>query len=52
MAEEKGVKHSTKAREHQVNCLAQMVEDKGKRGGGELAKATPPPTCYKYASSL
>ena len=33
MAEEKGVKHRTKVREHQVNCLAQMVEDKGRRGG-------------------
>jgi hypothetical protein len=43
-AEEKGVKHRTKAREHQVNCLAQRVEDKGRRGGGEAAKATPPPT--------
>jgi hypothetical protein len=33
-AEEKGVKHRTKAREHQVNCLAQRIKDKGRRGGG------------------
>jgi hypothetical protein len=31
MAEEKGVKHRTEAREHQINCLAQMVDDKGRR---------------------
>jgi hypothetical protein len=31
-AEEKGVKHCAKAREHQVNFLAQMVKDKGRRG--------------------
>jgi hypothetical protein len=35
MAEEKGVKHHTKAREYQINCLAQRVEDKGRRGGSE-----------------
>ena len=35
MAKEKGVKHSTKARKHQINCLAQRVEDKGRRGGNE-----------------
>jgi hypothetical protein len=35
MAEEKGVKHHTKAMEHQINCLAQRVEDKGRRGGSE-----------------
>ena len=29
------VKHSTKAREHQVNCLVQRVEDKGKKGGNK-----------------
>ena len=34
-AEEKGVKHHTKAREYQVYCLAQRVEDKGWRGGSE-----------------
>ena len=34
-AEEKGVKDRTKAREHQVNCLTQRVEDKGRRGGSE-----------------
>jgi hypothetical protein len=31
--EEKGVKHRTKAREHQINCLVQMVDDKGRREG-------------------
>jgi hypothetical protein len=41
-AKEKGVKHRTKVREHQVNCLAQRVEDNERRG---VAKATPPPTC-------
>jgi hypothetical protein len=41
---EKGVKYHTKAMEHQVNCLAQRVEDK-RRGGGEATKATPPPSC-------
>jgi hypothetical protein len=39
------MKHGTKVMEYQVNCLAQRVEDKGKRGGGEAVKATPPPTC-------
>jgi hypothetical protein len=39
--EEKEVKHRTKAREHQINCLVQRVEDKG---GREVAKATPLPT--------
>jgi hypothetical protein len=34
-AEEKMVKHRTKARVHQVNCLTQRVEDKGRRGGSE-----------------
>ena len=34
-AEEKRVKHCTKGREHQVNCLAQRVEDKEGRGGSE-----------------
>ena len=33
--EEKGEKHITMAMEHQVNCLAQSVEDKGRRGGNE-----------------
>jgi hypothetical protein len=42
---EKGVKYRTKVREYQVNCLAQRVEDKKRRGGGEATKATPPPTC-------
>jgi hypothetical protein len=35
MAKEKGVKHRTKVRKYQVNCIAQRVEDKGRRGGSE-----------------
>ena len=35
MAKENGVKHCTKAREHQVNCQVQKVEDRGKRGGSK-----------------
>jgi hypothetical protein len=31
------------AREHQVNCLTQRVENKGRRGGSE--GSPPPPTC-------
>ena len=34
-AEENGVKHSAKVKDYQVNCLAQMVEDKERRGGSE-----------------
>ena len=29
------VKHCTKTTEHQVNCLAQKVKDKGRRGGNK-----------------
>ena len=35
MAEEKGVKHRTKAIKHLINCLTQKVEDKRRRGGSE-----------------
>jgi hypothetical protein len=35
MVKEKGVKHRTKVKEYQVNCLVQRVEDKGRRGGSE-----------------
>ena len=38
------MKYCTNAREHQVNCLAYRVKDKERRGGGEVAKVTPPPT--------
>jgi DNA-directed RNA polymerase specialized sigma subunit len=34
-SKEKEEKHRTKVMEHQINCLAQRVEDKGRRGGSE-----------------
>jgi hypothetical protein len=40
-AEKKGMKHRTKAREHQVNCLTQKVEDKGRKGGNEGSPLLP-----------
>jgi hypothetical protein len=44
-AKKKGVKHRTEVREHKINCLIQMIEDKEKREEGNVAKATPPSTC-------
>ena len=41
-AEEKGVKHRTRVREHKVNCLTQRVKDKGRRGGSERSPLLPP----------
>jgi hypothetical protein len=35
MVKEKGVKHHTKVKEYQVNCLVQRVDDKRRRGGSE-----------------
>jgi hypothetical protein len=37
-AEEKRVKHRTKAMKHQVNCLAQKVENNGRSRAGPMAR--------------